>query len=138
MQLCVYGCAALLSQVAIDIAPLQAQSLPDLDADRLYDRVWAQYLPTLHRHFIAHLELDDALRSTLARHRPTTVRLHLVLDRHGRVQTATILQASALPRFTRACAQAARELGRLPSLPPAILQRGHRNGLEFTFGTGNY
>lgn len=108
---------------------------PSADTDRLFDRVWAAYVPALHAHFIDHLDFDDATLDALAHAPKTTVRLRLRLDRRGGVQTVEVLDASPIERFTDACVDAARRMGRLPDLPEIIHDRGRREGVEFVFGT---
>ncbi|MBI4237872.1 MAG: hypothetical protein HY696_05570 [Deltaproteobacteria bacterium] len=114
---------------------MQATPLPDLAADRLYDRVWAAYLPTLHQRFMTHLQLDADTQQELRMHRGASLRLRLWLNRRGTVQRVAVLTPASSESFTRACRLAAERLGHLPDLPPAILQRGQREGLEFDFGT---
>lgn len=105
------------------------------DTDRLFDRVWAAYVPTLHTHFINHLSFDDATLDVLANAPAMHVRLRLRLDRRGGVQTVEVLEPSPIGRFTRACVDAAQRMGRLPGLPDIVHERGRREGIEFVFGT---
>lgn len=120
---------------ALIFSPATAWANPTTDTDRLFDRVWAAYVPTLHAHFIDHLDFDDATLDALAHAPKTTVRLRLRLDRRGGVQTVEVLDVSSVERFTRACVDAARRMGRLPDLPAIIHDRGRREGVEFVFGT---
>ena len=129
---------SLCSLVLIAIITLTVSgtaSAINITQDRMYDRVWHDYLPTLHEHFIDHLELDDGVRRQLVAHRGTGVRLKLMLDRQGRITTVDVLDQSEVKDFTRACVQAARAMGRLPKLPPPILKRGRTDGVEFVFRT---
>jgi TonB family protein len=103
--------------------------------DRAFDVAWQAYVPTLHTHFIRHLDLDDHTLHQLATHPGTGVQLRLRLDRYGRVQTVNVVQPSTVKPFTRACVHAARTMGRLPSLPRTIHDHGRRKGLLFTFAT---
>lgn len=114
---------------------LSAAPIPDLAADRLYDRVWAAYLPTLHHQLVTKLQLDTTAKEELSTQRGASLRLRLQLDRRGAVHQVEVVETSAGEGFTRACRLAAERLGRLPDLPPAILRRGQQEGLEFDFGT---
>ena len=105
------------------------------NTDRLFDRVWAAYVPTLHAHFIDHLYFDDATLDALAHAAKTTVRLRLRLDRRGGVQTVEVLESSPIGLFTRSCVEAAQRMGRLPNLPEIVHEHGRREGIEFVFGT---
>lgn len=106
-----------------------------LDADRKFDRLWAGYLPVLQQHFVRYLAFDDGTFDALQKRPGLTVRLRLHLDRQGRVREVRVLDKAALPRFTSACERAAQGMGRLPGLPPEVLDRGRREGIEFTFAT---
>lgn len=106
-----------------------------LDADRKFDRLWASYLPVLQQHFVRYLAFDDPTFDALQNRPGLTVRLRLHLDRQGRVRQVEVLDQAALPGFTRACQRAASGMGRLPTLPPEVLERGRREGIEFTFAT---
>jgi TonB family protein len=120
------------------VLPFPARASPrptSIDDARHFDRLWNDYLPSLHYQFIQHIEIAPDLMGTLAITEGVRVRMRLWLDRRGRVRSVDLLDRSPLPRFDHACVRAAKAMGRLRHLPPGILQRGRTHGLEFVFAT---
>ncbi|GEM_PF-4478323 len=127
--------ARALFMIAILGLLLTGGSAVDMAQSRVFDQLWASYLPTVQKKFEAVLYLDDATYTALGERPHRAVRMRLRLDKYGRVLTSELARSSGIASFDHACVQAGLSLGRLPQLPAEILEHGRRIGLEFDFGT---
>lgn len=105
-----------------------------LQEQRTFDRLWANYIPQLQEHFLERLTLEESTLRKLASS-GARIKLLIHLNKKRRVIAAEILEPSTIEEFDRACLKAANLMGRLPSLPPEIADRGRKVGLEFVFAT---